>query len=305
MAGGPGRAAGGGTARPGGRPTPPPGAAEGSGGAAGAAGRAGPAARRGRDRRPAACRGLSERPRGPEGHPGSARRHVLAQRPGGHRGQPGRRTGVGRVRPRAQAGDPAGGSDGDHSPGGEAREQVRLRDGPVRPVAPRVGAGSFIFLKQLREIVKGERDPRQLAKLWDPGCHKSEDAIAEELSGHWREDHLFGLAQGLKMYDSIEERLGEYEREILRRMEAMKCAKAEGMEVPPVQKREKAKSIQRRQQEPARRALFGMTGIDGTAIDGVGVETMEAVISEYGSTLEKFRNEDAFVSHLRLAPHMN
>jgi hypothetical protein len=48
-----------------------------------------------------------------------------------------------------------------------------------------------------------------------------------------------------------------------------------------------------------------MTGIDGTAIDGVGVETMEAVISEYGSTLEKFPNEDAFVSHLRLAPHMN
>jgi hypothetical protein len=57
-------------------------------------------------------------------------------------------------------------------------------------------------------------------------------------------------------------------------MEALKCAKAEGMEVPPVQKREKAKSIQRRQQEPARRALFGMTGIDATAIDGVGVETM-------------------------------
>jgi hypothetical protein len=66
-------------------------------------------------------------------------------------------------------------------------------------------------MKMLREIVKGERDPRQLAKLRDPGCHKSEDAIAEELSGHWREDHLFGLAQGLKMYDSIEERLGEYE----------------------------------------------------------------------------------------------
>src|ERR1035441_5003173 len=53
------------------------------------------------------------------------------------------------------------------------------------------------------------------------------------------------------------------------------------------------------------RALFGMTGIDATAIDGVGVETMEAVISEYGSTLEKFPNEDAFVSHLRLAPHLN
>ena len=46
-----------------------------------------------------------------------------------------------------------------------------------------------------------------------------------------------------------------------------------------MRKREKAKSIQRRKQEPARRALFGMTGIDATAIDGVGVETMEAAAS--------------------------
>ena len=160
-------------------------------------------------------------------------------------------------------------------------------------------------MKIVREIVKGERDPRKLAKLRDPGCHKSEEAIAEELSGHWREDHLFGLKQGLKMFDSIEERLAEYEAEILRRMESLKSEKTQNLEVPAVRKREKAKSIRRRQQEPARRALFGMTGVDGTAIDGVGVETMEAVISEYGSTLEEFPNEGAFVSHLRLAPNMN
>ena len=160
-------------------------------------------------------------------------------------------------------------------------------------------------MKIVREIVRGEMDPRQLAKLREPGCHKSEEAIAEELSGHWRSDHLFELEQALKMYDSIEERLKEHEAEILRRMEALQCEKAQGQEMPPVRKREKAKSIQRRKQEPARRALFGMTGIDGTAIDGVGVETMEAVISEYGPTLEKFPNEDAFVSHLQLAPHLN
>jgi transposase len=160
-------------------------------------------------------------------------------------------------------------------------------------------------MKMVREIVKGERDPRQLAKLRDPGCHKSEEAMAEQLTGHWRTDHLFGLEQALKMYDSIEERLKEHEEEIQRRMEALQCEKVQGQEVPPVRKPEKAQSIRRRKQEPARQALFGMTGIDGTAIDGVGVETMEAVISEYGPTLEKFPNENAFVSHLQLAPHLN
>jgi len=160
-------------------------------------------------------------------------------------------------------------------------------------------------MRIIREIVKGERDPRQLAKLRDRGCQNSEAAIAEQLSGHWRADHLFGLEQALKMYDSIEERIQEHAAEILRRMKALQSEKVQGKEVPPVRKPEKAKSIRRRKQEPARQALFGMTGIDGTAIDGVGVETMEAVISEYGPTLEKFPNEKAFVSHLRLAPHLN
>jgi hypothetical protein len=160
-------------------------------------------------------------------------------------------------------------------------------------------------MRIIREIVNGERDPRQLAKLRDAGCQMSEEAIAEQLSGHWRADHLFGLEQALKMYDSIEERIQEHAAEILRRMTALQSEKVQGQEVPRVRKPEKARSIRRRKQEPARQALFGMTGIDGTAIDGVGVETMEAVVSEYGPTLEKFPNEKAFVSHLRLAPHLN
>ena len=36
----------------------------------------------------------------------------------------------------------------------------------------------------------GERDARQLAKLRNVRCSKSEEEIAEQLSGHWREDHL-------------------------------------------------------------------------------------------------------------------
>jgi hypothetical protein len=42
-------------------------------------------------------------------------------------------------------------------------------------------------------IVEGERDARKLAQLRDPRCRKSEEQIAEQLSGHWREDHLFSL----------------------------------------------------------------------------------------------------------------
>ena len=55
----------------------------------------------------------------------------------------------------------------------------------------------------LRAIAGGERDARKLAQLRDPHCRKSAEEIAEQLSGHWREDHLFSLRQALKMYDAI------------------------------------------------------------------------------------------------------
>jgi transposase len=73
----------------------------------------------------------------------------------------------------------------------------------------------------LRAIVAGERNPAELAKLRGPGCRKSEPEIAEQLTGHWREDHLFSLAQSLQMYDAIAERMEAYEQEILRRLQPL------------------------------------------------------------------------------------
>src|SRR5712692_5632088 len=70
----------------------------------------------------------------------------------------------------------------------------------------------------LRAIAEGERDAQKLAQLRDPHCRKSEAEIAEQLSGHWREDHLFSLHQALKMYDAIQERIAAYEKEILRKL---------------------------------------------------------------------------------------
>ena len=59
----------------------------------------------------------------------------------------------------------------------------------------------------LRAIAQGERDPRKLAQQRNSHCRKSQEEIAEQLSGHWREDHLFSLQQALQMYDAIAERI--------------------------------------------------------------------------------------------------
>lgn len=154
----------------------------------------------------------------------------------------------------------------------------------------------------LRAIADGERDARNLAKLRDPRCRKSEEEIAEQLSGHWREDHLFSLRQSLKMYDAIQQRIADYDQEILRKLSEMEREESQGQPTPPVKNPQKAKAIKKRGEEPMRQALYRMSGVDLTSIDAIGVETVQVVLSEYGPDLSRFATEKEFVSHLTLAP---
>src|SRR4030095_1074438 len=101
----------------------------------------------------------------------------------------------------------------------------------------------------LRAIVRGERDARKLAQLRDPHCRKSEKEIAEQLSGHWREDHLFSLQQSLKMYDAIQQRIAEYNKEILGKLTAMQREDGREPAAPEVKNPQKAKAIKKRGEE--------------------------------------------------------
>jgi transposase len=156
----------------------------------------------------------------------------------------------------------------------------------------------------LRAIAGGERDALKLAKFRDPRCSKTEQEIAEQLSGHWRDDHLFSLQQALKMYDAVQERIAAYEKETLRRLGGMEREEQRGQTAPPLQNSNKTKAIRKRGQELKRQALYRMSGVDLTHIDATGVETVEVVLSEYGPDLSRFPTEKQFVSHTTLAPHV-
>jgi transposase len=156
----------------------------------------------------------------------------------------------------------------------------------------------------LRAIAGGERDAQKLAKLRDRRCSKTQQEIAEQLSGHWREDHVFSLQQALKMYDAVQERIAAYEQEILRKLGEMEREEPHEPTVPPLQNASKARTIKKRGQEAKRQALYRMSGVDMTQIDAMGVERVEVVVSEYGSDLSRFPTEKQFVSHLTLAPHV-
>jgi transposase len=155
----------------------------------------------------------------------------------------------------------------------------------------------------IRAIVKGERDLRKLAQFRDGHCKKSEEEIAEQLSGHWREDHLFSLQKALEIYDGFQKQIADYDREILRKLKEMEREDCRGQEAAVLKNPNKAAAIKSRGEETLRQALYRMSGVDVTTIDAIGVNTVQVVLSEYGPDLSRFPTEKQFVQHATLAPH--
>jgi transposase len=157
----------------------------------------------------------------------------------------------------------------------------------------------------IRAIVNGERDPHALACMRDRRCKKSEEQIAEELTGNWRPEHLFNLRQALKMYDQLCSVVADYDTEILAYLKTLQSFDENDTPSPPPISKSKAKQITNRGQEQLRQALYRFSGFDLTTIDGIGVDTASEIISELGIDFTVFPDENHFVSYLRLAPNLS
>src|SRR5260370_29768717 len=62
-------------------------------------------------------------------------------------------------------------------------------------------------MRILRAITQGQREPKKLAELRDPNCHKTREEIAKALEGSWDAAHLFELKQLLKAWDFYQNQL--------------------------------------------------------------------------------------------------
>jgi transposase len=157
----------------------------------------------------------------------------------------------------------------------------------------------------IHAIVDGERDPRVLARLRDRRCQKSEDQIAEELTGNWRLEHLFNLGQAHKVYDQLRAVIADYDTEILKCIDSLQSPVSKDSSAPPPASKAKASKSLQRGQEPFRQALYRMSGFYLRTIDGIGVDTAAGILSELGPNLSTFPDEAHFASYLRLAPNIS
>jgi transposase len=158
-------------------------------------------------------------------------------------------------------------------------------------------------MAMIRAIVAGERDPRKLAALRCGRCARTTREMIAELTGNWREDHLFNLQEALAMYDFILERMAAAEREVQRILANLGTAPTPAA-APAPSNPNKRKLMRARGQEPLRQALYGVFAADLTSIDGISTATAEVVLSELGPNLSTFPTERHFVSYLKLSPKL-
>lgn len=167
-----------------------------------------------------------------------------------------------------------------------------------RAVADITGATG---MRIIGAIVQGERDPARLAELRDPRCKRSKEQIERELTGNWREEHLFSLSLALRTYQYLCEAIQEVEQKII---DLLASIAVTDNPAPALTNVTKAGTMTKRGEEPLRQALYSISGVDLTSIDGIGVGTAQTVLSEIGPDVTMFPTEKHFISYLRLAPNM-
>lgn len=154
----------------------------------------------------------------------------------------------------------------------------------------------------IRAIVAGEHDPQVLAAKKHHRVKRSEAEIAAALYGDYRKEHLFVLQQELHLYDVYQTQIAECDLRIEECLSQFndKIDVTQSPLAPPKNPRHKPQG-----NEPAfdlRTHLYRMSGVDFTRVDGLGVLTVQIILSEVGLDPSRFPTVKHFTSWLGLCP---
>ena len=155
----------------------------------------------------------------------------------------------------------------------------------------------------IRAILRGERDPKQLARYRHPGCRKSEEKIAKALEGNYRDEHLFALKQAVELFDFYTQQMRACDEELEAKYSAFKPQiDIEQDPLPPPRQRQR-KGKDNNPLFDLRTELYKIAGVDLTQIDGINALTAQKVITEIGVDMSKWPTVKHFTSWLRLCPN--
>ncbi|SCA62377.1 hypothetical protein SCG7086_AA_00070 [Chlamydiales bacterium SCGC AG-110-P3] len=169
----------------------------------------------------------------------------------------------------------------------------------------------------LRDIVKGERNPKVLASHRHFRCKNSEEVIARSLQGNFRKEHVFALKQAIEMHDFYNQKIKECEMEIEKRVRSIESSvikldpARQAIELGECSdelsshycKTKVGKKLKKHEFSfDVETSLKKITGCELTAIPGLGESAALTIISETGVDMRHWKNSKHFASWLGLCP---
>lgn len=155
----------------------------------------------------------------------------------------------------------------------------------------------------LRAIVAGERDPRTLAQLRQPGCKHSEAEIVKALTGTWDDAQLFVLQQAVDLFDYYTTKIGECDSKLEQQYQVMDSRWQQDAPLPDLPPAKASSKSKNELGFNARAQIARIIGVDLVAVMGLSASTVQTIINEIGTDMERFPTVKHFCSWLGLAPH--
>jgi transposase len=158
-------------------------------------------------------------------------------------------------------------------------------------------------LAMLRAIIAGERDAERLAVFRQPGCKHSFAEIVKALTGTWDDAQIFILKQSVDLFDYYTSKIIECDGQLEQQYQAMESRwekDAPLPDLPPAKGESKSKNAMTFN---ARAQIARVIGVDLVAAMGLSAITVQTIISEIGTDMERFPTVKHFCSWLGLAPH--
>jgi transposase len=174
-------------------------------------------------------------------------------------------------------------------------------------------------------IIGGEREAEKFMVHVHPSIKADRETLVKSLTGNWRDEHLFTLAQDYEMYKFIHGQVVSCDAQIEQCLQKMAAANNEGIveaiepviEPVPQEKEGLADGVKKkgkREKKGKKKAknqpsfntkeyLRRIHGVDVTAIPGISDVTALQLLAELGPDLSKFETEGHFAGWLNLCPN--
>jgi transposase len=154
----------------------------------------------------------------------------------------------------------------------------------------------------ITSIIGGERDPKRLASLRDPHCKKSEEEIAEALTGYYKEDQLYLLKLNYQSFCFFDKQLDDLDKQITKLLKRLPCKKEKKEKRPDNGKSKSRGKNDIRTTVNLEDMLYHVLGTDLSALPGVRANGILQVISEVGTDMSKFPTAHHFAAYLGFVP---